>query len=127
MKQAKIQPFCRKYSLNLGVYSHEQRTTLARSVTERKVCLFIQNNHFCVLRITAQSSFPDAMDELQKNSKYESNEITDKIPRQKVDNKLHIIYEKNCMFAVFAFDRETCNKENQPYCEAYATSVSTEI
>ena len=27
------------------------------------------------------------------------------------------------MFAVFAFDLETCNIENQLYCEAYAAGV----
>ena len=37
MTQAEIQPFCRKYNLNLGVYILKQKTTLRRSVTQRNI------------------------------------------------------------------------------------------
>ena len=40
-----------------------------------------------------------------------------------VEYKSPISYEKTCLFAVFAFDLETCNVENQLYCEAYAAGV----
>ena len=39
MTQAKIQPICRKYNLNLRVYNVKQKTILPRSVTKK--CLFI--------------------------------------------------------------------------------------
>ena len=66
MTQAKIQRFRRKFNLNLGVYNLKQRTIFPRSVTERSVCLYNHNNHFCVIRKTAQLSFPDAIDELEE-------------------------------------------------------------
>ena len=89
--QARNQPFCRKNNLNLGVYNLKQKTILPRSVTERGVCLYIHSNHFCVIRKTAQSSFPDAIDELEKNFKYESNEITDDNLRQVIDVQISYI------------------------------------
>ena len=50
MTSAKIQPFCKKYGINLGVYNKNQQETLPRSVTERRLCLIIHENHFCVIR-----------------------------------------------------------------------------
>ena len=123
MTQAKIQPFCRQRNLNLGVYNVKQKTILPRSVTQRNICLYIHDNHFCVIRKINQSTFPDAIRELKDDFKYESNELSDVILKQVIEYKFPISYEKNCIFAVFAFDLETCNLKNQPYCEEYAASV----
>ena len=49
MTSAKIQPFCKKQSINLGVYNAKHQEILPRSVTERRICLFIHKNHFCVI------------------------------------------------------------------------------
>ena len=123
MTKAKTQPFCKKYLLNLGVYKAKQKAILPRSVTERKVCFYIYNNHLCVLRKINQSTYPDPMKELEENFIQESNETADVISKKIIECKFPISYEKNCMFAVFAFDVETCNVENQLYCEAYAAGV----
>ena len=124
MTQAKIQPFCRKYNLNIVVYNLKQRTISPNSLTEWSVCLYSYNNHICVVRITAQSSFPDAIAELEENFKYESNEITDDILRQGIEYKFPTTSGKICMFAVFAFDLETCSVVNQLDCEAYAAGTN---
>ena len=49
MTQAKIQPFCEKYKLNLGVYNVEQKTILPRSVTQRNICSYIPDKHFVLI------------------------------------------------------------------------------
>ena len=123
MTQAKIQPFCRRNNLNPGVYNVKQKTILPRSVTQRNVCLYIHDNHFCVIRKIDQSTYPDAINELKYNFKYETIEISDVILKQVIEYNFSISYEKDCMFAVLAFDLETCNVENQLYCEAYAAGV----
>ena len=124
MTQAKTQSFCKKHNLNLGVYNLKQKTVLPRSLTERTVCLYFQNNRFCIfIRITAQSSFLDSIEELEEKFKCESNEITDGLLRQVIEYSFPSPYEKKCMFAVFAFDHETCNLEIQIYCEAYGAGV----
>ena len=79
MTQAKTQPFCRKYNLNLGVYNVKQKTILPRSVTQRNVCFYIHDNHFCVIRKIGQSTFTVAIRELRDNFQYESNELSDDI------------------------------------------------
>ena len=48
---------------------------------------------------------------------------SDVILKQFLEYKFPITYEKNCMFAVFASDFETCNVKNQLYCEAYAAGA----
>ena len=74
---AKIQPFCRKYIINLGVYNKKQQSILPKTVTERTLCLLIHNNHFCVIWKNNQSSFLDAIEETELNFRHEENQIND--------------------------------------------------
>ena len=85
--------------------------------------MYNHDNHFCVFRKINQSTFIEAIKELEESFRYEPNEITDDILKQVIEYKLPISYEKNCMFALFAFDLETCNVENQLYCEPYGAGV----
>ena len=111
MTQAKIQPFGREHNLNLGVYNVKQKTILPRSVTQRSVCLYVHDNHFCVIQKIGHSIYPQATKKLEDNFKHETNEISDVILKQVIEYKFPISYEKDCIFAVFAFDLETCNVE----------------
>ena len=120
MTSAKIQPFCKKHNFNLSIYNINQQEILPRSVTERKICLFIHENHFCVIWKTVNTTFTDAIKELKDNFKYEPNQISDNILKQVQEYKFPISNDKNCLFAVFSFDLETVNVEYQEYCEAYA-------
>ena len=44
IKSAKIQPFCRKYKINVGCF--DGTSTNPRNITQRNTSLFIYNNHF---------------------------------------------------------------------------------
>ena len=101
----------------------KQKTIVPRSVTERNKCLYIQNTYFCVIQKKNQSKLPDGLTELEGIFKYESNEISDVSLRQVEEYKFPLSNDKNCVFAVFAFDLETCNVENQFFCEAYVAEV----
>ena len=107
MTSAKIQPFGRNYSQNLGVYNVKRKANLPRSATQRNVCLYIRNNQFCVIRKKNRSTFPDAMKELEENIKYEDKEFSGTILKQREKYKFRTTDDKNCMYAVFAFDLET--------------------
>ena len=120
MTSAKIQPFCKKHNINLGVYNPKQQEILPRSVTERRICLFIHENHFCVIWKTVKTNFTDAIKELKKNFEYQTNHIIDNILKQVVEYKFPISNEKDCLFAVFSFDLETVNVPYQEFCETYA-------
>ena len=67
MTSAKKQPFGREYNINLGVYNKKQRSILPKTITERRICLLIHNNHFCIIWKTSQSAFPDAIREIENN------------------------------------------------------------
>ena len=69
MTSAKIQPFCKKYGIDLGVYNINQQDIPPRYVTERRLCLIIHENHFCVIWKTKKTSFTDAIKELEDNFK----------------------------------------------------------
>ena len=120
MTSAKIQPFCKKYNINLGVYNINQQEILPRYVTERRLCLIIHENHFCVIWKTKNTSFTNAIKELEDNFKYEDNQISDNILKQVQEYKFPISNEKNCLYAVFAFDLETANVDYKQYCVPYA-------
>ena len=69
---------------------------------------------------TINTTFTDAINELENNFEYEPNHITDNILKQVVEYKFPTSIEKDCLFAVFSFDRETVNVPYQEFCEAYA-------
>ena len=97
MTSAKIQPFCRKYNINIGVYNKRQRSILPKTITERGICLLIHNTHFSVIWKNNQSSFPDAIEEVEKKFKYEETQINYNILQQVIEYKFSISYEKNCL------------------------------
>ena len=48
MTSASFQPFCRKYSINIGCFDGTRINP--RNITERNTSLFIENIHFCLIR-----------------------------------------------------------------------------
>ena len=49
MKLARVQPFCRKLNLDIGVYILIKGRIIFETVKERKVCLYLHRNHLCVI------------------------------------------------------------------------------
>ena len=49
MTKAKIQPFCEKYNINLGVHNVDNRKILPAADTQKRIGLFVNNNTFCVI------------------------------------------------------------------------------
>ena len=115
MTSAEIQPFSRKDNINLGVYDKKQRSILPKTITERRICLLIHNNHFCVIWATNKSSFSDAIKEKENNFRYEETQINDNIEQQAIECKFPISYEMICLYNVFVFDLETCDVEYSEY------------
>ena len=123
MTSAKIQPFCKKHKINLGVYNPKQQKSLPRSVTEQKICLFNHKNQFCVIWKREKTNSTDAIKELEKNFEYQPNHINEKLLKQVVEFKFPISNEKDCLLAVFSFDLETVNLPYQEFCETHAQQV----
>ena len=47
MTSARIQPFCKKYNINIGCFDGARINP--RNITQRDTSLFIYNNHFCLI------------------------------------------------------------------------------
>ena len=70
-----------------------------------------------------QSSFPDAIEEIVNNFRYEETQINDNLFKQVIEYKFPISYEMNCLHNVFAFDLETCIVKYSEHCEPYSAGV----
>ena len=47
MTSARIQPFCKKYDINIRCFDGNKINP--RNITQRNVSLHIHNNHFCLI------------------------------------------------------------------------------
>ena len=77
MTSARIQPFCRKYNINIGCFDGTR--IYPRNLTQRHTSLFIYNNHFCLILKSNGISFNQVIEkELKPNFKLVDNVISDK-------------------------------------------------
>ena len=76
MFSARIQPFCKKYDINIGC-SDETRIN-PRNMTQTKISLFLYNIQFCLIWNSVGISFNQAIKESKLNSKVVDNVISDK-------------------------------------------------
>ena len=67
MASAKIQPYCKKHNINLREYDPKQKMNQRFSLKERRACLYIHRNHFCVMWETINITFTDTIKEVEKN------------------------------------------------------------
>ena len=75
---ARLQPFCRKYDINIGCFNGKKIT--ARTFIEIKKALFIHNNHFCLLWESQNIIYNQAIkEELKPNFRVVDNVISDKL------------------------------------------------
>ena len=49
MTIARIQPFCSKNNIDIGIYKQIEKRILPRTITEKSKALFFYKNHFCVI------------------------------------------------------------------------------
>ena len=75
MTSARIQPFCRKYDINIGCFDGTRINP--QNLTQRNKSLFIYNNQFCLIWKPDGISFDKAIKELKDNFKVVDNVISD--------------------------------------------------
>ena len=124
MTLANVQPFCKKFHLDIGVYNLNRKKILPQSVKEKIFIHVYTKSIFCVLwKVNRNSVLIDTFVEIENSSKYGETQKFDIILKQVVEYKFPIPYELNCLINVFAFDLETCNVEALEYCEPHAAGV----
>ena len=66
MTSARVQPFCRKYNINIGYFDGTRMNP--RNNTQRNASVYIHSNHFCLNCISEGFSFNQVIeDELKQN------------------------------------------------------------
>ena len=109
MTSARIQPFCRKYNINIGCFDGSRINP--RNITQRITSLFIHITHFCLIWKSNGISFDQAIEqELKPNFKVVDNVISDKHVKSfdKYDYKPKKV--QSPLTNKIVFDLETFNK-----------------
>ena len=77
MTSARIQPFCRKYKINIGCFDGTRINR--RNITQRNTSLFIHNKHFCLIWKSNDIIFNQVIkEELKTNFEVDDIVISDK-------------------------------------------------
>ena len=76
MASARIQPFCRKYNINIGCFDGTRINP--RNITHRNTAVKIHENHFCLIWKSNGVSFDKAIKELKDNFKVVDKVVSDK-------------------------------------------------
>ena len=116
MTTARIQPFCKKYNINIGYFNGKE--ILSRTVTQRIIALKVHNNHFCLIWKSDNVSFNQVIEnELKPNFKVVDNFISDKHVKSFIKYEYNPKKVKSPLTNIVVYDLETFNKiKTVPYC-----------
>ena len=116
MTSARIQPFCRKYNINIGCFDGTRINP--RNITQRNTSLFIYYNHFCLIwKSDGVSSNQVIEHELKPNFKIVDNVISDKHVKSFIKYEYNPKKVKSPLTNIVVYDLETFNKIRAvPYC-----------
>ena len=109
LTSARIQPFCRKYNINIGCTDGTRINP--RNIIQRNTALKIHDNHFCLIWKSNGISFSQVIEnELKPNFKVVDNVISDKHVKSsiKCDYKAEKFHSPLTNKVVY--DLETFNK-----------------
>ena len=115
MTSARIQPFCKKYNINIGCFDGTRINP--RNLTQKDTSFFIYNNQFCLIWKTDGISFDKAIKELKDNFKVVDNVISDKHVKSFIKYEYNPKKVKSPLTNIVVYDLETFNKNRAvPYC-----------
>ena len=116
MTSARIQPFCKKYNINIGCFDGTRKNP--RNLTQTDTSLFIYNNHFCLIWKSNGISFNQVIEnELKPNFKVVDNVVSDKHVKKLIKYEYNPKKVKSPLTNIVIYDLETFNKIRAvPYC-----------
>ena len=60
----------KKYQIDIGKYDPKSKRILPRSVKQRAICVYINNNHYCVIwQKNRKDALLNGIEEIDKNLK----------------------------------------------------------
>ena len=71
MSRCRIPEFCKRYKIDIGIYDLNSKRILPWTVKQKKICVHIHRNHYCVIwKKNRKDSLLNGVDEIDKNFKY---------------------------------------------------------
>ena len=71
MARCRIQEFCERYKIDIGIYDDKSKRILPRTVKQRNKCVHIHKNHYCVIwKKNRKDSLLNGVEEIDRNFKY---------------------------------------------------------
>ena len=115
MTSARIQPFCKKYNINIGCFDGTRINP--RNLTQRITALKIYENHFCLIWKSDGVSFEKAIRELKDNFKVVDIVVSDKHVKNFIKYEYNPRKVNSPLTNIVVYDLETFNKNRAvPYC-----------
>ena len=122
MTRCRIPEFCKRYKIDIGIYNLNSERILPWTVKQKKICVHIHNNHYCVVwKKNRKDSLLNGVNEIEKNFKYIKNKINENNLKQRIRYRFHKHETIDQLKNVFVFDLETHN--DQEFAEAYAVGL----
>ena len=109
MTSARVQPFCRKYNINIGCIDGTRINP--RNLTQRNTLLFLYYNHFCLFWKRNGTGFNQVIeDELKPSFKVLDNDKSDKHVKSFIKYECNPENVKSQLTNIVVYDLETLNK-----------------
>ena len=122
MARCRIPEFCKRYKIDIGIYDLNSKRILPWTVKQENICVYIHNNHFCVIwKKNRKDSLLNAVQEIENNFKFIKNKINENNLKQIIVYRFPKHEPINQLENVFVFDLETHN--DQEFAEAYAAGL----
>ena len=115
MTAARIEPFCRKYVINIGCYDGFR--VCPRNIAERNMALYVKENHFRLIWKTQKIIFKKTIEhKLEPNFKVVDNVISDKHVKSFVKYAYEPEKVQSQLTNMIVYDIETFNTDRAvPY------------
>ena len=122
MTQGRIPEFCKRCKIDIGMYDDKSKKILPRTVKQRNKCVYIHENHYCVIwKKNTKEALQNGVEEIDKNFKYFGKKINEDSLKQRIGYRFPKHETKDQLENVFVFDLETHN--DQDLAEAYAAGL----
>ena len=106
--QCRIPEFCKRYKIDISIYDLKSQRILPRTVNQRKICLHIHKNHYCVIwKKNGKDSLLNGIDDMENNFRYIRNKINENNLKQKIRYRFPKHEKTDQLENVFVFDLET--------------------
>ena len=123
MTRCRIPDLCERYKIDIGIHYLKSKRILSRSVKPRTICLYIQKNHYFVIRKKNRGeSLLNGVGEIEPNFKYVKNKINKDNRGQRIRYRFLKHATIDQFENVFVFSLETYN--DQESAEAYAAGFN---